>query len=118
MGKPWIGVDLDGTLARTDDERWAKYGDEFVGPPVEKMVERVKKWLQQGIEVRIVTARVSLEEKYSERVRRPIQAWCLIHIGQILPITNEKDHNMIQLWDDRAIQVIENTGERADGKEE
>jgi len=28
----------------------------------------------------------------------------------------EKDLNMIELWDDRAIQLIKNTGQRADGK--
>ena len=33
-----------------------------------------------------------------------------------MPITNKKDHLMKELWDDRAIQVVQNTGERADGK--
>jgi len=32
-------------------------------------------------------------------------------------ITHAKDHKMIELWDDRVVQVIPNTGERADGKE-
>jgi hypothetical protein len=30
-------------------------------------------------------------------------------------VTREKDFAMIELWDDRAVQVVTNTGERADG---
>jgi len=37
---PWIGVDLDGTLAVYDGWR----GPEHIGPPVPAMVERVKRW--------------------------------------------------------------------------
>lgn len=33
------------------------------------------------------------------------------HIGRVLPITNIKDYQMIELWDDRAVQVIPNTGQ-------
>jgi hypothetical protein len=40
-----------------------------------------------------------------------IDAWCLQHIGQILPVTNVKDFAMAELWDDRAVQVRINTGE-------
>jgi hypothetical protein len=46
-----------------------------------------------------------------------IQAWCLKHIGLALAVTHEKDMNMYQLWDDRAVQVIENTGNRVDGSD-
>ena len=31
-------------------------------------------------------------------------------------MTHEKDFRMIQLWDDRCVQVIPNTGLRADGE--
>src|SRR5208282_196822 len=110
MGNPWIGVDLDGTLAHIDNDQWAKLGDQFVGLPVEKMLERVKDWLAKGIEVRIVTARVSLEDRNNQSVRRPIVAWCIHHIGRELPITNEKDYDMLLLYDDRCRQVEENTG--------
>jgi hypothetical protein len=111
MGNPWIGIDLDGTLAKTDDALWSAHGLNYVGEPVEKMVNRVKQWLAQGIEVRIVTARVSREDKNNQAVRRPIVAWCIYHIGRELPITNEKDYDMVLLYDDRARQVVENTGE-------
>ena len=49
----WIGVDLDGTLAHYDEFR----GDDYVGEPIEPMVERVKQWLDEGKDVRIFTAR-------------------------------------------------------------
>jgi hypothetical protein len=104
----WIGVDLDGTLAHYNG--WV---DELhIGDPVPLMVERVKDWLKQGTAVRIFTARVAV---YSGRDRyavvRAIQDWCALHIGEILPVTNEKDFGMVALYDDRAIQVRTNTGE-------
>ena len=50
----WIGVDLDGTLATFDAS-----DPDVVGPPIPAMVQRVKRWLQEGREVRIVTARAA-----------------------------------------------------------
>lgn len=107
----WIGVDLDGTLAHYDG--WVS--ETHIGEPVPKMVERVKAWLAAGVCVCIVTARVSGEDRDPCEIADVIAAWCLEHIGQVLPITNKKDYGMVELWDDRAVQVIPNTGERADG---
>jgi hypothetical protein len=39
-----------------------------------------------------------------------IQDWTQKHLGQRLRVTCSKDIMMIELWDDRAIQVIANTG--------
>lgn len=104
----WIGVDLDGTLAIYDG--WV--GEEHIGPPVPKMVQRVKDWLSKGVEIRIFTARVTeTPGRDNSTIRRAIEDWCLLHIGQVLPITNIKDFAMIELWDDRAVRVIANTGE-------
>jgi len=50
----WIGVDLDGTLARY--EGWK--GADHIGAPVPAMLARVKEWRSNGIEVRIFTARI------------------------------------------------------------
>ena len=50
----WIGVDLDGTLA----EYHGWHDDGRIGKPILPMVARVKKWLAEGKEVRIVTERV------------------------------------------------------------
>lgn len=34
----------------------------------------------------------------------------------IVAITNQKDYGMIELWDDRRVQVEPNTGRRVDGR--
>lgn len=104
----WIGVDLDGTLA----EYGGFKGKDNIGDPIPKMLARVHKWLSEGKEVRIFTARAWLPEQIP-----PVKAWCKKWIGVELEVTNVKDFAMIELWDDRAIQVIANTGLRADGKE-
>ena len=109
----WIGVDLDGTLAKYD--KWL--GPERIGEPIGPMVARVKTWLSQGKEVRIFTARMAGHGLPKlgggvEDIISPIEAWCLEHIGQVLPVTNVKDFGMIELWDDRAVQVEMNTGRR------
>lgn len=110
----WIGVDLDGTLAHYDEWR----GLEHIGDPIPKMLARVKAWLGQGIEVRIVTARLAISDPHEEQLAfEAIDEWIRRHVGQSLYVTAEKDMRMIELWDDRAVQVIANTGERADGLE-
>ena len=109
----WIGVDLDGTLAEYD--YWRGYN--HTGAPIPLMVDRVKAWLAEGIDVRIVTARAdgATPQAVWDAVK-PLQGWCRLHLGAVLPVTCKKDRRMIQLWDDRAIQVIPNTGRRVDGK--
>lgn len=111
----WIGVGLDGTLAVYDE--WV--GIDHIGEPIPKMVNRVKNWLAVGRSVKIMTARVGPQpngEPCPQNVIEAIQQWCKEHIGQVLPVTHSKDFGMIELWDDRAIQIITNTGERADGE--
>ena len=54
MAEGWIGVDLDGTLAEYDG--WV--GPQHIGKPVPLMVDRVKRMLDYGEDVRIFTARV------------------------------------------------------------
>ena len=112
----WIGVDLDGTLATYDG--WK--GPGHIGEPVPLMVERVKQWLSEGKDVRIFTARVSHDgteasKLDADKAWAAIVKWCHTHLGQSLRITNIKDYAMIELWDDRAVQVVPNTGRRADG---
>ena len=114
----WIGVDLDSTLA--EYTRWKADGG--VGKPIPLMVNRVKKWIASGKEVRIMTARVSNSGRSDDGAafvieqRKIIEAWCLLHIGIILPITCEKDYQMYELWDDRSVQLIPNTGIAIDPK--
>lgn len=103
----WIGVDLDGTLAHYDGWR----GIAHIGEPVPLMLARVQDWLEQGITVKIFTARVSDANERAEVVAA-IHAW-LADLGfPPLEVTNIKDFAMVELWDDRAVQVRPNTGER------
>lgn len=107
----WIGVDLDGTLAHYAG--WQ--GPDSIGEPIAPMVERVKNWLANGKTVKIFTARMhghgmAIIGGGVEDVKTPIEQWCLKHLGQVLEITNCKDFGMIELWDDRCIQVEANTG--------
>lgn len=106
MSNGWIGVDLDGTLAHY--EGWK--GETHIGAPVPKMVERVQRRLKEGREVRIFTARVSHPDQ-KVAAAEAIRTWCLEHVGIVLQITCKKDYAMIELWDDRVVQVIPNTGE-------
>lgn len=109
----WIGVDLDGTLAQYTTFQGAHH----IGDPVPAMLDRVKAWVTAGREVRIMTARAYDDGRENiEIVKAFIDNWSLKHIGQKLPITCTKDKDMLELWDDRAVQVIKNTGLRADGQ--
>lgn len=98
----WIGVDLDGTLAHYDG--WK--GPDHIGDPIPAMLERVKGWLAKGIEVRIFTARACVAEQVA-----PIYQWLEKHGLGRLEITNVKDFSMVELWDDRCVQVVPNTGQ-------
>jgi len=117
--KGWIGVDLDGTLAEYNG--WVS--EIHIGSPIPLMAARVNAWLNQGIDVRIFTARVDggviAKEMGNEkgelyknifRIESAIQDWTELHFGVRLPVTNKKDYGMIELWDDRAVRIIENTG--------
>lgn len=98
----WIGFDFDGTLRSMT-----------TGEPVPKILEKVKAYLDQGIECRILTARVATKYPVShiESTKQFITAWCVEHVGRALPITSEKDYDMAVLYDDRAIAVQTDTGE-------
>ena len=104
----WIGVDLDGTLAQSVK---TQTGEE-IGAPIRPMVQVVKRWLARGDDVRIFTARVNPNHHQGDivRARRAIEAWCKRHLGRILPVTYEKDWDMVLLLDDRARQVEHDTG--------
>lgn len=104
-GEPWIGVDLDGTLAHYDG--WVS--PEHIGEPVPAMVERVRAWLSAGIRVRVLTARWSHREE-RETISRVVGDWTEKHLGERLEVTGTKDYGMLELWDDRAVQVEPNTG--------
>lgn len=98
----WIGVDLDGTLARSD----SNISLARVGEPVPKMLELVKSMVKNGVRVKIFTARAGDSEQI-----QLVKAWLVSNGLPSLEVTNVKDYDMIRFYDDRAIQVIPNTGE-------
>jgi len=113
MKTRWVGVDFDGTLATWNcpwPENWRA-----TGKPIPRMVKRVKRWIAEGKDVRIFTARM---DGYHPKdgpipihmVRESIEDWCLKYLGVILPVTNRKDYWCEAIYDDRAIQVERDTG--------
>lgn len=56
VGKGWIGVDLDGTLAYYDGRK----GAEHIGDPILRMMKIVKDWVDEGVPVKIFTAFMNL----------------------------------------------------------
>jgi hypothetical protein len=111
MGKSWYGYDVDGTIAYYDPAQ----GIDTIGTPIPSMIDHIHATLAAGYGVRLVTARVAHADnprlqKFITDQRAMIEAWCLKHIGQVLPVTSEKDFDMIRLFDDRATEVITNRG--------
>lgn len=102
-----ILVDFDGTLAIHSCSA------NELGKPIPRMVRRVKQWRAEGRPVSIFTARAAQHDTSEwgadEQVGR-IQAWCLEHLGEALPVTAVKTFDVTEIWDDRAVQVIVNTG--------
>ena len=99
----WIGVDLDGTLAKYDKYRGATH----IGDPIPAMAARVRRWVGRGKKVKIFTARAD-----DERSVNAIKKWLKQHELPDLEVTNLKDQKMIEFWDDHAVQVQKNTGKR------
>ena len=97
----WIGVDLDGTLARSGSRPDLR----TIGPPIKHMLQRVLHWVSTGREVKIFTARASDESQC-----QMIHQWCEYYGLPKLEVTDRKDFRMVALWDDRAVGVVTNLG--------
>lgn len=102
---PWVGFDLDGTLA----EHGKYLGPGHIGTMIEPMKEVLLEWIRQGYRVKIMTARMSHAESRDE-ARTIIQDWLEANGLPRLEVTCKKDYKMIRLYDDRAVQVIPNSG--------
>ena len=100
----WIGVDLDGTLAHYDTWR----GLYHIGFIIEEMKTFVQMFLDKGYNVKIFTARVA--PPTTPDVVKVIQDWLVENGLPRLEVTCVKDRDMIVLYDDRAVQVVANTG--------
>lgn len=128
-GKGWYGFDLDGTLAKYD--KWE--GIDHIGEPVKPMVDLIKKMHAEGKVVKIMTARVApcrledgtIGEQFTWLTSEPssdpdakytatqyIQDWCeeTAQLGFVPEIVYQKDHLMLELYDDRVKQVVLNNG--------
>lgn len=124
-GKGWYGFDLDGTLAKYDG--WK--GIDHIGEPVKPMVDLIKKMHEDGKVVKILTARIAphkledgaVGESYitipdgeggakRNYAHQFINDWCHFNLGFIPEIVYQKDHLMLELYDDRVKQVIPNEG--------
>lgn len=100
MGKYWIGVDLDGTLAVNDGTQNGE-----IGEPIIPMMTLVKEWINEGTQVRIFTARA-----VDSAGIRKVEDWLRQYGLGGLKVTNKKDPDMALLYDDKAIRVQRNTG--------
>jgi hypothetical protein len=101
-------VDLDKTLAYAERGATTKYGYDpyHVGKPIQAMVDKVIKWLQDGDEVIIFTARDTDDPK----TKLMIQEWSERHVGKVLEVTNKKLPDVDYFYDDKAVTVEINTG--------
>lgn len=98
--KPWIGIDLDGTLAE------AKHNGE-IGDPISSMVALVQNILDGGeFDVKIFTARADHDDGKEE-----VKAWLEKHKLPDLPVTCRKDRNTVLILDNIAARVKHNKGE-------
>ncbi len=103
----YVAFDLDGTVALY--EGWK--GLTHIGEPIPVMLDFIKAHIDSGIPVVIMTARVaSLDKNKVQIAKDTIDAYFTKHLGQTLPLTCIKDKHMVRLYDDRAREVILNTG--------
>jgi hydroxymethylpyrimidine pyrophosphatase-like HAD family hydrolase len=105
MTKRIIAVDLDGTLA--EYHGWK--GVTHIGKAVPSIVSALKQAQELGAEIWIFTARVSDDE--SSQASFYINDWLKQHGIEVAGITATKHKFFTEFWDDRAIQVVRNTGE-------
>jgi hypothetical protein len=100
----WVGVDLDGTLSRTDNP--GHFEPPYpIGDPVISMIEMIQSLKAAGVTVKIFSARACEAENIPI-----IQAWALKHGLGHMEVTNQKDFRLIRFYDDRAIQICLNQG--------
>ncbi len=103
-----ILVDFDGTLAQYISGYFAQDKD---GPPVIPMLERVRKWVKDGVTVKIFTARVCGPKEEADHHRKKVQDWLESHGLPRLEVVNYKTWSTVAIYDDIAFRIIKNTGE-------
>lgn len=104
-----IAVDLDGTLA--EYHGWK--GIDHIGKPIPAMVEKCRKAFEEGKEIHIFTARLADEDiRDLEKIIEHIDNWISRENMpfDVTSYTCVKHKFFKEFWDDRAVQVIANTG--------
>lgn len=106
-----IYIDLDGTVAEYQSG-YAKTG--YIGYPLQPICNYVKKWINQGHNVVIFTARVDPTKSQEEidKTVLKIKNWCEKNLGKILQITAIKHRHIDFILDDKAISLVRNTGKQ------
>lgn len=102
----WLAVDLDGTLAQYHG--WVS--EEHIGEPVVSIVAAINARRAAGWKVAIFTARVSGNQEEAQRAEVAIWKWLDFYNIKADGITCTKHKHFSEFWDDRARQVIFNTG--------
>lgn len=102
--KHWIGVWLDGCLAKKTE----KTGILGIGEPLVPMVQQVKEWLREGKTVKIVTSRVYGDNKIAKEM---VRQWSISTFGLELEATACIDRKMLTLWSCNCVRVEFNSGE-------
>lgn len=94
---PWIGFDLDKTLAMHQE------GQAGIGKPIPDRVARLKRYVDAGTKVKIFTARAAIPSDIPV-----VKEWMRKNGLPALEVTNEKDPGLIKIIDDKAEYVTPN----------
>ena len=139
-GKGWYGFDLDGTLAKYDGWKGIDSIGDPVWPMVNLMKDMHREGKVVKVMTARVAPRENLERRPNPYRSRPeyargespvdaercaqwvfynlqewyardfIADWCQHYLGFIPEIVYQKDHLMLELYDDRVKQVVPNEG--------
>lgn len=99
--EPWVAFDLDGTLAMTMDP----FDPGKVGKPIPKMMKVLRRHLDAGDKVKILTARAAGGSDVSA-----VKSWLKENDLPDLDVTCEKDPGCTKIYDDLAVSVKTDEG--------
>jgi hypothetical protein len=100
-----IACDLDMTLAEYSGWKGKKTP---IGKPIPSMLGKVRNALSAGNKVVIFTARAKTSTDVAE-----VKAWLKENGLPDLEVTNVKRPEFSEFWDDKAVEIVPNTGETA-----
>lgn len=139
-GEGWYGFDLDGTLAKYDEWKGIGHIGEPIAPMVELMKKmhdegKVVKIMTARVAPKekpevernpfighlnpdYAKAYIKSQEEHPSGfyslvnwgAREFVSDWCLKNLGFMPEIVHQKDHLMLELYDDRVKQVVPNEG--------